>query len=97
MNDGSFNGESPRNPGWKPRVERVHAQNPTSVSDHFLNSSRERSVSRVIQFEGRFLQVLGAGIIGYSSVISADLKTTIAGALVISAGRIAQRYFKYES
>lgn len=94
MTDGSFNRESPRNPGWKPRAERVHEQNPTSVSDNFLQSSRERSVSRIIQYEGRFMQVLGAGIIGYSSIISADLKTAIAGALVISAGRIAQRYFR---
>lgn len=95
MNNGSFNAESPRNPEWEPRAERIEARHDsTIVSDSFLQSSRERSISKAIQLEGRAMQVLGLGIVGYSSIFSSDLRSTIAGALVISAGRIAQRYFK---
>ena len=95
MPESPRNPDSPRNPGWKPRAERFQGrQDATLVSGLFLQNSRERITSGENQLEGRFLQVLGTGLIGYGSIISGDLKTTIAGALVISAGRISQKYFK---
>ncbi len=94
MNDGSFNSESPREPGWRPRSENIQNVDVTSKSNLFLENTRRSTSSRIVQIEGRGLQILGAGIIAYSSIISPDLRATIAGALLISAGRIAQRYFR---
>lgn len=95
MKDGSYNNDSPRNPDWKPRMEStILNDTPSSGSDLYLKTTREKITSRAIQIEGRAMQALGIGIIGYSSVISADLKSVIAGALVFSAGRIALKNFK---
>ncbi len=95
LKDGSYNIDSPRNPDWKPRGENtIQKDAATSGSNLYLKTTRERITSRAIQIEGRAMQALGIGIIGYSSIISADLKSAIAGALVFSAGRIALKNFK---
>lgn len=95
LKDGSPNNDSPRNPDWKPRGENIILNDAvTSGSNLYIKTTRERITSRAIQIEGRTMQALGIGIIGYSSIIGADLKNVIAGALVFSAGRIALKNFK---
>ena len=104
MLDSSHNPESPRNPGWSPRAIRSQAaesigvqteslQNTTSVSKSVLRNAGE-AISRETQIGANILKIGGAGLIVYSATVSSDIRGAIAGALVISAGRIASKYFR---